>query len=192
LCAAIPLRAQARRERSAHAIRCCPGQSALFHKQWDRDAFATDLWGRYLYGTPPRGRADYAFWQHILCSLAPETRRYAILFRHGVLFRQKESDMRRKLIEADVIECVLGLGPKLFYNSPMEACVVIYRTAKPKAASPLARRATSSYTNRPKNTTAGGLRAAWLSAAGTTSAVSRWRVSFAPIPTCPSRGAVHT
>lgn len=41
--------------------------------------------------------------------------------------------MRRKLIEADLIECVLGLGPNLFYNSPMEACVVICRTQKPKA-----------------------------------------------------------
>ena len=40
--------------------------------------------------------------------------------------------MRRKLIEADLVECVLGLGPNLFYNSPMEACVVICRTAKPK------------------------------------------------------------
>ena len=40
--------------------------------------------------------------------------------------------MRRKLIEADVIECVLGLGPNLFYNSPMEACVVICRTTKSK------------------------------------------------------------
>jgi type I restriction enzyme M protein len=40
--------------------------------------------------------------------------------------------MRRKLIEADVIECILGLGPNLFYNSPMEACIVICRTAKPK------------------------------------------------------------
>jgi len=41
--------------------------------------------------------------------------------------------MRRKLIETDLIECVPGLGPKLFYNSPKEACVVICRTAKPKA-----------------------------------------------------------
>lgn len=102
-------------------------------KQWDRDAFASDPWGRNLYGTPPQGRADYAFWQHILCSLAPKTGRCAILFPHGVLFRQEEADMRRKLIEADVIECVLGLGPNLFYNSPMEACVVICRTSKPKA-----------------------------------------------------------
>lgn len=102
-------------------------------KQWDREAFASDPWGRNLYGTPPQGRADYAFWQHILCSLAPKTGRCAILFPHGVLFRQEEAEMRRKLIEADVIECVLGLGPNLFYNSPMEACVVICRTTKPKA-----------------------------------------------------------
>lgn len=40
--------------------------------------------------------------------------------------------MRRKLIDADLIECVLGLGPNLFYNSPMEACVVVCRTQKPK------------------------------------------------------------
>ena len=40
--------------------------------------------------------------------------------------------MRRKLIDTDVVECVLGLGPNLFYNSPMEACVVICRAAKPK------------------------------------------------------------
>ncbi len=40
--------------------------------------------------------------------------------------------MRRKMIEADLVECVIGLGPNLFYNSPMEACVVICRTQKPK------------------------------------------------------------
>ena len=99
-------------------------------KQWDRDAFAVRPWGRNLYGTPPQGRADYAFWQHILCSLEPKTGRCAILFPHGVLFRQEEAEMRRKLIEADLIECVLGLGPNLFYNSPMEACVVICRTTQ--------------------------------------------------------------
>lgn len=102
-------------------------------KQWDRDAFASDPWGRNLYGTPPQGRADYAFWQHILCSLASKTGRCAILFPHGILFRHEEMDMRRKIIEADVIECVIGLGPNLFYNSPMEACVVICRTTKPRA-----------------------------------------------------------
>ena len=39
--------------------------------------------------------------------------------------------MRCKLIEADLVECVLGLGPGLFYNSLMEACVIICRSRKP-------------------------------------------------------------
>jgi type I restriction enzyme M protein len=101
-------------------------------KSWDRAAWQSDRWGRNLYGTPPQGRADYAFWQHILASMDPRSGRCAILFPHGVLFRDEEREMRTKVIEADVIEAVLGLGPNLFYNSPMEACVVICRSVKPK------------------------------------------------------------
>jgi len=99
-------------------------------KQWDRDAFGSDPWGRNIFGTPPQGRADYAFWQHIIQSLNPKTGRCAILFPHGVLFRNEEADMRQKLVEHDIIETVLGLGPNLFYNSPMEACIVICRMKK--------------------------------------------------------------
>jgi type I restriction enzyme M protein len=99
-------------------------------KQWNRAKFESDPWGRNIYGTPPQGRADYAFWQHIIQSLNPKTGRCAILFPHGVLFRNEETEMRQKLVEHDVIETVLGLGPNLFYNSPMEACVVICRMKK--------------------------------------------------------------
>ncbi len=100
-------------------------------KQWNREAWQTDPWGRNFLGTPPQGRADYAFFQHILRSMDSKTGRCAILFPHGVLFRKEEADLRRKLIEADLVDCVLGLGPNLFYNSPMEACVVFCRTRKP-------------------------------------------------------------
>lgn len=100
-------------------------------KTWNREAWATDPWGRNFLGTPPQGRADYAFFQHILKSLHPKTGRCAILFPHGVLFRNEEAEMRRKLVESDLLECVLGLGPGLFYNSPMEACVLVCRTEKP-------------------------------------------------------------
>ena len=99
---------------------------------WDRVAWVNDPWGRNMYGTPPQGRADYAFWQHILASLNPESGRCAILFPHGVLFRNEEFEMRKKMIEADVVEAVLGLGPNLFYNSPMEACIVFCRAKKTK------------------------------------------------------------
>ena len=100
-------------------------------KQWDRTAWESDRFGRNTLGVPPQGRADYAFFQHVLVSLKPDTGRCAILFPHGVLFRDEERAMRAKLVDSDVVECVLGLGPNLFYNSPMESCVVICRTRKP-------------------------------------------------------------
>lgn len=99
-------------------------------KQWDRALWASDPYGRNRYGTPPQGRADYAFFQHILASMKPKTGRCAILFPHGVLFRNEERGMRKRIVDADLIDCVLGLGPGLFYNSPMEACVVFCRTRK--------------------------------------------------------------
>lgn len=99
-------------------------------KKWNREAFQSDAWGRNILGTPPQGRADYAFFQHILKSLNPKTGRCAILFPHGVLFRKEEAEMRQNLVKADLVECVLGLGANLFYNSPMEACIVVCRTQK--------------------------------------------------------------
>ena len=101
-------------------------------KKWNREAWQSDQWGRNFLGTPPQGRADYAFFQHILKSMSPKTGRCAILFPHGVLFRKAEAGLRRNLVATDMVECVLGLGPSLFYNSPMEACVVICRSEKPK------------------------------------------------------------
>lgn len=99
-------------------------------KAWDRDAWSADPWGRNKYGTPPQGRADYAFWQHILASMDPATGRCAVLFPHGVLFRDEELEMRRRIVAADLIEAVIGLGPNLFYNSPMEACIVVCRSKR--------------------------------------------------------------
>lgn len=100
-------------------------------KQWDRGAFENDKYGRNFLGTPPQGRADFAFFQHILKSMKPDTGRCAILFPHGILFRGEETDMRKKLVESDLVECVIGIGKNLFFNSPMDACIVICRTKKP-------------------------------------------------------------
>jgi type I restriction enzyme M protein len=99
-------------------------------KKWNREAWQSDSWGRNFLGTPPQGRADYAFFQHILKSLDSPSGRCAILFPHGVLFRNEEAEMRRALLEADLLECVVGLGKNLFYNSAMEACIVVCRTRK--------------------------------------------------------------
>jgi type I restriction enzyme M protein len=100
-------------------------------KSWNRAAFTKDPYGRNTWGVPPQGRADYTFFQHIAKSLDSKTGRAAILFPHGVLFRREEAALREALVKSDLLECVLGLGAGLFYNSPMEAVVVIVRATKP-------------------------------------------------------------
>jgi type I restriction enzyme M protein len=101
-------------------------------KQWNREAWSSDKWGRNSLGTPPQGRADYAFQQHILTSLTAKGRS-AVLWPHGVLFRNEEQAMRAKMVEQDWVEAVIGLGPNLFYNSPMESCIVICNRKKAAA-----------------------------------------------------------
>lgn len=100
-------------------------------KSWDQAAFTDDPYGRNIWGTPPQGCADYAFQQHIMKSLKSDTGRCVVLWPHGILFRDAEREMRRKMIESDCVDCVIGLGPNLFYNSPMEACLLICRMQKP-------------------------------------------------------------
>ena len=100
-------------------------------KQWDRDAFAHDKWGRNFLGTPPQGRADYAFFQHIIASMNPHPGRCAILFPHGILFREEEKEMRKQLVSMDILDCIIGLGANLFYNASMEACIIICNNNKP-------------------------------------------------------------
>jgi type I restriction enzyme M protein len=100
-------------------------------KAWDRKAFESDPYGRNLWGTPPQGCADYAFQQHIHKSLDKNNGRFAILWPHGILFRDAEAEMRRKMVASDHIEGVIGLGPNLFYNSPMEAMILVGNTNKP-------------------------------------------------------------
>ena len=99
-------------------------------KAWDQKSFANDPYGRNLWGLPPQGCADYAFQQHIQKSLDAKNGRSITLWPHGVLFRDSESEMRRKMIEHDVVECVISLGPNLFYNSSMTSCLLITNNNK--------------------------------------------------------------
>ena len=101
-------------------------------KRWNQQKWMSDPFGRNIWGTPPQGCADYAFQQHIMKSLKPDTGRCVVLWPHGVLFRDAESDIRKKMIEQDYVDAVIGLGKNLFYNSSMESCLLVCRMKKPK------------------------------------------------------------
>ncbi|MDM8537132.1 class I SAM-dependent DNA methyltransferase [Desulfobacterales bacterium HSG17] len=99
-------------------------------KSWDRKSFVNDPYGRNIWGTPPQGCADYAFEQHIHKSMDEKEGRCVQLWPHGILFRDNEKKIRKKMIETDTVDCVIALGKNLFYNSSMESALLIRRTNK--------------------------------------------------------------
>ena len=101
-------------------------------KSWDQKSFVNDPYGRNIWGIPPQGCADYAFQQHIQKSLNVKKGRSCVLWPYGVLFRDSEQSMRKKIIENDLVECVISLGKNLFYNSTMESCLLITNNNKDK------------------------------------------------------------
>ena len=101
-------------------------------KTWNREAFEHDKYGRCFLGVPPQDCADYAFIQHILASLDEKNGRCAILLPLGLLSKVAELEMRTNLVKSDLLEAIIGLGPNLFYNSPMEAMIMVCNKNKPK------------------------------------------------------------
>ncbi|MDG4837157.1 class I SAM-dependent DNA methyltransferase [Micromonospora sp. WMMD967] len=99
-------------------------------KAWNRSAFTNDPYGRNMWGVPPQNAADYAFLQHIAKSLDPGSGRAAILLPHGILTRVSEAAVRQAMVRSDLVEAVIGLAPGLFYNSGMEAVVLVLRSRK--------------------------------------------------------------
>jgi type I restriction enzyme M protein len=73
---------------------------------------------RWKYGTPPAGNANFAWLQHMVSKLAPQGTAGVVLANGSLSSQQSgEGDIRRKMIEADLVECIVGLPPQLFYTT---------------------------------------------------------------------------
>ncbi|MGH3171610.1 MAG: HsdM family class I SAM-dependent methyltransferase [Trebonia sp.] len=91
---------------------------------------------RFEFGWAPETgkKADLIFAQQVLAILADDGLG-AIVMPHGVLFRGgKERDIRKKIIEADRLDAVIGLAPNLFVNTGIPACVLVLRGPGPRPA----------------------------------------------------------
>lgn len=101
-------------------------------KKWGDDVWVNDPYGRNFAGVPPTGNGDLAWVQHMVKSMTYPHGRIAVVLPHGALFRKgKEGEIRKKLLEKDVLEAVIGLGPNIFYGASLAACVLIFRANKP-------------------------------------------------------------
>ncbi|WP_461534440.1 class I SAM-dependent DNA methyltransferase [Sinomicrobium sp.] len=87
---------------------------------WSGDLLRTD--GRWKYGTPPTGNANYAWIQHFLYHLAPSGQAGFVLAKGALTSKSGgEGEIRKALIEADLIDCIVNLPAKLFLNTQIPA-----------------------------------------------------------------------
>jgi type I restriction enzyme M protein len=96
---------------------------------WGGDRLRED--SRWKYGAPPVGNANFAWVQHILHHLAPSGYAGIVLANSSVSSNQSgEGEIRRGIIEADLVDCVVALPDKLFYTVPHKVCLWIFARSK--------------------------------------------------------------
>ena len=101
-------------------------------KQWGAENWTNDPYGRNIAGVPPKGNGDMAWVQHMIKSMN-DTGRMTVVLPHGALFRKNaEGRIRKALLEMDLLEAVIGLGPNIFYGTQLAACVMVFKQQKEK------------------------------------------------------------
>jgi type I restriction enzyme M protein len=111
----------------------------LANPPWNQDGYGEDtlkrgeFWReRYRYGFPPNQSADWAWIQHMLASADGGNGRVGVVIDNGCLFRGgKEKSIREAVLRDDLLECVILLPEKLFYNTGAPGAILIFRKHKP-------------------------------------------------------------
>jgi len=89
---------------------------------WGGDLMRTD--GRWQYGTPPTGNANFAWMQHFIYHLAPNGQAGVVLAKGALTSKTSgEGDIRKALVENGFIDCIVNLPAKLFLNTQIPAAL---------------------------------------------------------------------
>ncbi len=108
----------------------------LSNPPWNQDGYGEETLSKdprlrkiYRYGYPPNSQADWA-WIQLLTHYA--TRKAGVVIDNGALFRGgKEKNIRKKIVEEDLVEAVILLPEKLFYNTQAPGVIMIFNKKKP-------------------------------------------------------------
>lgn len=89
---------------------------------WGQSRLSDDL--RWKYGTPPAGNANYAWMQHMIHHLAPNGK-LGLVLANGSLSTQTsgEGEIRRRILEADLVEAIVAMPSQLFYTTQIPVCL---------------------------------------------------------------------
>jgi type I restriction enzyme M protein len=100
--------------------------------KWGQDKASGDTYRRFQRGVPPKSKGDYAFISHMIETITEDSGRVGVVVPHGVLFRgASEGVIRRKLVEANLLDAVVGLPENLFYGTGIPAAILVFRKHKP-------------------------------------------------------------
>lgn len=98
--------------------------------EWGREVAENDPYGRFRYGVPPKTKGDLAFVQHMIATTA-RTGMVGVVMPHGVLFRgAAEGEIRKGILQEDLVEAVVGLPPNLFYGTGIPAAILVLNKDK--------------------------------------------------------------
>lgn len=96
---------------------------------WGQEILQNDP--RWKYGIPPAGNANFAWMQHMLYHLAPSGVMATVLANGSLSSNTSgEGEIRKRLIENDLVECIVALPKQLFYNTGIPACIWFLRREK--------------------------------------------------------------
>ncbi|BCD68815.1 class I SAM-dependent DNA methyltransferase [Nitratiruptor sp. YY09-18] len=96
---------------------------------WSGELLREDA--RWKYGIPPAGNANYAWIQHFIFHLAPHGKAGFVLAKGSLTTKQKdEYEIRKNMIEDDIVDCIVNLPAKLFLNTQIPACLWFLRKNK--------------------------------------------------------------
>lgn len=89
---------------------------------WQGDQLRED--SRWKYGTPPEGNANFGWIQHMISKLSPSGTAGFVMANGSLSSNQSgEGDIRKAIVEADLVDCVISLPSQLFYTTQIPACL---------------------------------------------------------------------
>lgn len=103
--------------------------------KWGQEVAQKDRYSRFFRGVPPKSKGDYAFISHMIDIAYTDPHqngRVGVILPHGVLFRgASEGQIRKALIEENLVDAVVGLPPNLFYGAGIPAVILILKRNRP-------------------------------------------------------------
>ncbi len=99
--------------------------------KWGADNAMADQYKRFHRGVPPKSKGDYAFISHMIETTYEDVGKVGVIVPHGVLFRSSsEGQIRKKLIDENLLEAVIGLPANLFFGTGIPAAILIFNRGK--------------------------------------------------------------